>query len=465
MGGWTNNNKDTINWDGTISVNNLDASEDNHLITRWFSNNNYLKLDGSNANTEIDLQGQNLVNVNTLGIATTSPNYTLDVDGTINTRDGIIRGRSQVLFNWGGHGTSLNVGSTSGASNNAGLIFYSDGTLTGKMDNTELRYYRDNGQLNFSSSTGTKTIVTGGTTHLNLAPGGHVGIGSTSPPRQLTLNHATEDVLGFYIGGAEEALLRVSNNNQLRVEASAGLKVNSTIFSTAPQGEVQIDSTNTANSSVLRFKINGVEKATHRANNAGSWFIETGGSNTRFLIDSSGSSFIGDGGLTNYTEISSTGDVVFVGGAGLAFGEIYAYDTNTTITISGTGIANKVQVTAFDTNGASNNTTPDHTNDHITITKAGIYKCDISCSISSGAGAAFKVGAGVFKNNGATHFTNLHFHRNLSGGGGDTGSASMTGLIDLAVNDTIEVWAWNETNTTNLIVDDITLNLVQVGGT
>ena len=41
----------------------------------------------------------------------------------------------------------------------------------------------------------------------------------------------------------------------------------------------------------------------------------------------------------------------------------------------------------------------------------------------------------------------------------------MTGLIDLAINDTIEVWVWNETNTGDIIVDDITLNLIQIGGT
>ena len=152
-------------------------------------------------------------------------------------------------------------------------------------------------------------------------------------------------------------------------------------------------------------------------------------------------------------------------GEGLPYAEIYAFDANSTITISGTGIANKIQVTSFDTNGVSNLMTPDHTNDHITVVKAGVYKCNVAISAESSGGSAYEAGFGVFKNNGATHFTNCHVHRQLSGGGGDTGSLNMTGLIDLAANDTIEVWVWNETNTNNIIVDDITLNLIQIGGT
>ncbi len=168
---------------------------------------------------------------------------------------------------------------------------------------------------------------------------------------------------------------------------------------------------------------------------------------------------------TNYTHVSSTGDVVFVGSSGLAFGEIYTYDSGTTITISTAGIANKVQITSFDTNGASNNATADHTNDHITITKAGKYLATVSLSAeTAGAGGSDEFGFGLFRNNGTAEFQNVHSHRELSGGGGDTGSVSMSGIVDLAVDDTIEVWCWNEDSTDNLVVDDITLTLIQVGG-
>lgn len=153
-------------------------------------------------------------------------------------------------------------------------------------------------------------------------------------------------------------------------------------------------------------------------------------------------------------------------GSGLPYGEIYAADANNTLTITTTGKANKVQITSFTANGVSNLMTPDHTNDHITITKAGVYKCNMSMHLESvGGGGADNYGYSVYKNNGATEFANLHGQRDLSGGGGDEGSVSVSGLIDLAVNDTIEVWIWNNTNADNIIIDDINLSLVQVGGT
>lgn len=142
------------------------------------------------------------------------------------------------------------------------------------------------------------------------------------------------------------------------------------------------------------------------------------------------------------------------------YGEIYAHDVADTIAIAGIGEANKVQVTSFTTNGLFNFMTPDHTNDHIIVLKAGIYFCAVSISAESGAGAAFEAGFGVYKNNGATGFDNLHSHRNLSGGGGDTGSITISGIVNLAINDTIELWVWNETNVVDVIINDVTLSLI-----
>ena len=154
-----------------------------------------------------------------------------------------------------------------------------------------------------------------------------------------------------------------------------------------------------------------------------------------------------------------------ISGNMLARAEIYAYDVGVAITIAAAGKANKVQITSFTTNGAFSNMTPDHSNDHITVVRAGIYLCTASIHIESvGGGGADEFGFSVWKNNGATEFQNCHGHRLLAGGGGDTGSVGLSGHIDLAVNDTIEVWCWNEDSTDNLIIDDITLSLVQIGG-
>jgi hypothetical protein len=171
----------------------------------------------------------------------------------------------------------------------------------------------------------------------------------------------------------------------------------------------------------------------------------------------------GDGGSTNYAQFSATGDLIFVGTAGLAIGEIWVEDNavETAIGVAGTW----VQVTVFDTTGASNNTTPDHTNDHITITEAGFYKIQISATILSGAGLSADYECEARVNNGATAFKNIHFHRQMAGGGGDIGAAPAHGYADLAVNDTVEVWVRNVTNTTNLTFANITLTVEQKTGT
>jgi len=188
----------------------------------------------------------------------------------------------------------------------------------------------------------------------------------------------------------------------------------------------------------------------------------TGTINHTGAINENGVTKLGDGGTTNYAQTDGNGKVLYYGAAGLAYGEISALDnsTETTISVAGT----KVQVTIFDTNGASNNTTPDHTNDHITITKAGHYFVAVSATVNSIAGAASRFEITVQKNNGSGAII-PHVDRDLAGGGGESGVISMSGIADLAVNDTVEVWIENETNTQNYIVEDISLALIQIGGT
>jgi len=154
----------------------------------------------------------------------------------------------------------------------------------------------------------------------------------------------------------------------------------------------------------------------------------------------------------------------FQNGGGMSYGEIYGYDTDSTITIGSAGIANKVQVTSFAVNGESNGEdTPDHTNDHITVSADGKYHVVVSIAAESVAGAAAEFGFGVWVNNGATQKQNVHAHRDFAGGGSDVGSVGMSGICDFSANDTVEVWLYNETNTQNIVVDDITLSMVKIG--
>jgi hypothetical protein len=192
--------------------------------------------------------------------------------------------------------------------------------------------------------------------------------------------------------------------------------------------------------------------------------IKYDGGATEWILTPAGGTKIG--GATDYVHIEADGDVNFVANGGLQFAEIYTYDNGGTVTITTSGIANKVQVTLFDANGESNgNVTPDHTNDHITIGAAGRYLVTVSIAASSTGASAYEMGWGIWVNNGATEKQNIHAHREFSGSGGDTGSISLSGIVDFAASDTVELWTWNETNTNNIIIDDLTLSVVQIGGT
>lgn len=191
--------------------------------------------------------------------------------------------------------------------------------------------------------------------------------------------------------------------------------------------------------------------------------IGTSDPDTTFEI--SGSLSVGDGDAdTNYVEIDATGDVTFVGSSGLVFGELNVNDNTDTTTFAGTGIANKVQYVEFDTDGESNNTTPSHGDDHIAINITGKYLVTISITANSSGAGARTISFDVFKNNGDTALVHLHAHRTLAGGGGETGSISLSGIADLTAADTVELWIHNETNTNAIIVEDVTMSLVQIGG-
>jgi hypothetical protein len=167
------------------------------------------------------------------------------------------------------------------------------------------------------------------------------------------------------------------------------------------------------------------------------------------------------GASNTYASLGASGDLLFVGsGSGLPYGEIYVNDNTTSDTVA---TATNSQVTRFDTNGVYNSMTPDHTNDHITIVKAGIYLCATSIAFSGDGSVQWAFSA--YKNNGNTEFANIHADRKL-GAAGDVGSASMSGLIDLAVGDTIEVWMMHTAGVNkDIIIRDCTLSLIQVGGT
>lgn len=145
---------------------------------------------------------------------------------------------------------------------------------------------------------------------------------------------------------------------------------------------------------------------------------------------------------------------------GLRFGEIYVENNSTATSIA--SATTWYQVTVFDTNGVSNGTTPDHTNDHITIDHDGFYLIEGSAAIKSVSAGAIVIECEVKLNNGATSLLNVHWDRELSGAGGDTGSTSMSGIAYLSTNDTVEMWVQNKTNANDVVFEDITLTVIEL---
>jgi len=161
-----------------------------------------------------------------------------------------------------------------------------------------------------------------------------------------------------------------------------------------------------------------------------------------------------------FNDLHMGGDLIHgTDGGGLVFGEIYVEGNSTADTIT---TATSTQMSRFDTDGESNLITPSHTNDHLTITKAGKYLVTISISFSGDNSVDWKFT--LCKNNGASNFLNVHTNRKL-GSAGDIGSASMSGIVDLAVNDTVELWMEHSSGVNKYItIQDCTMSVVQVGG-
>lgn len=140
------------------------------------------------------------------------------------------------------------------------------------------------------------------------------------------------------------------------------------------------------------------------------------------------------------------------------YGEIYVRDNATSDSVA---TATNTQVSRFSTNGQYNATTPDHTNNHITIQREGTYLVTISLAFLGDASVDWT--ATVYTNNGATEYPNVHMNRKL-GAGGDIGSASLSGLCYFYEDDTVELWVRHGAGINKSItIQDCTLSLVKIG--
>lgn len=157
------------------------------------------------------------------------------------------------------------------------------------------------------------------------------------------------------------------------------------------------------------------------------------------------------------------GDVYFDGaGTGLQFAEIYYMGAGFDTVLAAQDTY--YQMLGFDSNGQANGAIPDHTNDHITIAKTGIYT--VSISISSRSAAATEYQFMVKVNNGTADRMNVMSHR-VTSVAGRVGTGACTGLCALTAADTVELWVQRLDGgavAKTLTAEHIVVNIVQIGG-
>lgn len=149
-------------------------------------------------------------------------------------------------------------------------------------------------------------------------------------------------------------------------------------------------------------------------------------------------------------------------GHGWPYGEIYYMDVGADTAVDAQDTY--VQFLGFDTDGLSNLATPDHTNDHITIVKTGVYF--ISFSVGARSANANVYYFQVKKNNGTVDITNIMVHRTTSVAD-RLASGACSGIASLTAGDTIELWMQRTDGgavARTLTLEHVTLSLFMIGG-
>ena len=149
-----------------------------------------------------------------------------------------------------------------------------------------------------------------------------------------------------------------------------------------------------------------------------------------------------------------------IGSGGFArYAQIYSENVGATLTITTGGTYE--QFTGFATNGSSNDCTPNQANNKITATKPGLYLVFFQCSFSGtiSAEVSFQI-----RLDGANQ-PQCHFIRKL-GTGGDIGSGSLMGIIDVdSASEDITVWWTSDDDGDQIVAQDVQLTCAWLGST
>ena len=129
------------------------------------------------------------------------------------------------------------------------------------------------------------------------------------------------------------------------------------------------------------------------------------------------------------TSVGIGAGVLFEGDDPLpAYGFMFTTDGNT----AQTGIGDSVKLEGFTGGGPSSGINVDYENSRMTIAAPGVYQMDAQFTFTGTPVTVFEFSIHVNQ-----QITNLRFDRAL-GAGGDVGSGSLDGLLDLAAGDVVE---------------------------
>jgi hypothetical protein len=163
-----------------------------------------------------------------------------------------------------------------------------------------------------------------------------------------------------------------------------------------------------------------------------------------------------DGTAGHYLQTTGGGQLQFAAVAvgsspSTGYGDIFVESSGVATTFGGSSEdwSNASQVVNFDSNGiSSSGITPDHTNDHVTVSNTGPYLVQASLSFSGATSNV--ISFALFKNNGATQITK-RATRTLNAAGA-VGFAAVQGLADLTGGDTVELWVQNQGASSDVFV-------------
>ena len=134
-----------------------------------------------------------------------------------------------------------------------------------------------------------------------------------------------------------------------------------------------------------------------------------------------------------------------------AYGQLVATAASTVVISASDTL---VKFTGFNTDGLSRDTVPDHTSDHITISKAGIYLVTFTATANDLGGFGEPV-LQVARDNLAVSYGTYELIANNN-------SASMTAILDLPANSDLELGVLNRGSTSNINVAKATLTVLQI---